>query len=207
MNKEIEYLDIYDENKNHIGKEDRKIVHEKGLWHKTIHCWLFDNEGNIFFQIRANNEGFYTTASGHIQAGETINEAFDREVKEEIGYDVDESKLIFVQEVEWKMDKLKKDGTMFIDRAWANVCICPYEGIYNDFNFQPGEVDGIVKVNAKNTLELFNDNLNEIDATIITSNGIEERKVKKEEFLINEGETYLGKYGFVLESVIENTRS
>ena len=207
MNKEIEYLDIYDENKNYLGKEDRKIVHEKGLWHKTIHCWLFDKEGNIYFQIRANNEGFYTTASGHIQAGETINEAFDREVKEEIGYDVDESKLIFVKEVTWMMDKIKKDGSKFIDRAWANVCICPYEGNDTDFDFHNDEVDGVVKVNAKDTLDLFNDKLEKIAATIITDETNTEKEITKEEFLLNEGETYLGKYGFVLESVVENTRS
>ena len=48
----MELLDIYDEKGNLIGTEDRKIVHEKGLWHKTVHCWLYDDKGNIFFQIR-----------------------------------------------------------------------------------------------------------------------------------------------------------
>lgn len=46
----MELLDIYDENGKHIGTEDRKIVHEKALWHKTVHCWLYDNNGNVFFK-------------------------------------------------------------------------------------------------------------------------------------------------------------
>lgn len=81
----MEYLDIYDEDKNYLGKELRSVVHEKGLWHNTVHCWLYDKEGNIYFQIRKDEKTLYTTASGHVSAGETIKEAFGREVKEEIG--------------------------------------------------------------------------------------------------------------------------
>lgn len=45
MINEIEYLDIYDENGNLLGKENRDIVHKNALWHKTVHCWLYDNDG------------------------------------------------------------------------------------------------------------------------------------------------------------------
>ena len=38
-----EYLDYYDENGNYLGKETRVKVHAGGLWHKTIHCWLYDD--------------------------------------------------------------------------------------------------------------------------------------------------------------------
>lgn len=68
----MEYLDIYDENKNYLGKELRKVVHEKALWHNTVHCWLYDNKGNVYFQIRKEEQTFYTTASGHVLAGESI---------------------------------------------------------------------------------------------------------------------------------------
>ena len=77
----MEYLDIYDENGKYLGKEERSIVHRDALWHKTVHCWLYDKEGNIYFQIRKDKEKLYTTASGHVQAGETVKEAFGREVK------------------------------------------------------------------------------------------------------------------------------
>ena len=84
----MEYLDIYDENGNFLGTEDRKVVHEKAYWHNTIHCWLYDNDGNIYFQIRKDKNKLYTTASGHVKAGETIKEAFGREINEEIGYKI-----------------------------------------------------------------------------------------------------------------------
>lgn len=54
----MEYLDTYDEQGNFIKKEDRKIVHELGLWHNTVHCWLYDKLGNIYFQIRSDEKNF-----------------------------------------------------------------------------------------------------------------------------------------------------
>ena len=113
----MELLDIYDENGNLIGTEDRKIVHEKGLWHKTVHCWLYDDKGNIFFQIRKEEKTFYTTASGHVSSGETLKEAFGREIKEEIGIDIDYNNAELIEVVNFKLDKVKKDGSVFIDRA------------------------------------------------------------------------------------------
>ena len=76
----MEHLDIYDEYMNKIGTEKRDIVHQNGLWHKTVHCWIYDDIGNVYFQIRADSGKLYTTASGHVLAGETVRDAFHREV-------------------------------------------------------------------------------------------------------------------------------
>ena len=72
----MEYLDYYDEKQNYLGRETRKNIHENALWHKTVHCWLYDEEGNVYFQIRKDENKFYTTASGHVVAGEDVKEAF-----------------------------------------------------------------------------------------------------------------------------------
>ena len=76
----MEYLDIYDESGNHIGKEERNKVHQNALWHKTVHCWLFDSDGYVYFQIRHDEKALYTTASGHVMAGETLEQGFAREI-------------------------------------------------------------------------------------------------------------------------------
>lgn len=117
----MEYLDIYDENSNYLGKEDRNVVHRDALWHKTVHCWLYDKEGNVYFQIRKDEQKLYTTASGHIKAGETIKEGFGREIEEEIGIKVDYDKAEFVNIYKFIMDKKKEDGSVFRDRAFSNV--------------------------------------------------------------------------------------
>lgn len=198
----MEYLDIYDENKNYLGKEERNKVHEIGAWHKTVHCWLYDNLGNVYFQIRSDEKKGYTTASGHLQAGETVNEAFKREIKEEIGLDIDTSKLKFIKEVIWTMDKEEKN---YHDRVWANVCICLYDGNLKDFDFSNDEVDGIIKCQAKDALELFKGNIKTIEAVIMT-NHEETRSITIDDFVVMKHETALTKYGFILEAIIKETK-
>ena len=151
----MEYLDIYDEEGNYIGKEDRNIVHRDALWHNTVHCWLYDREGNIYFQIRKDEQKLYTTASGHVKAGETIKEGFGREIEEEIGIKLDYDKAEFVNIYKFIMDKKKEDGSIFKDRAFSNVYICIFNGNYDEFNYDESEVSGLVKVNAQQTLELL----------------------------------------------------
>ena len=71
-------LDFYDKEMQFIGTETRENVHARGLWHKTVHCWLYDDAGRIYFQIRKDVNKLYTTASGHMQSGEAIDDALRR---------------------------------------------------------------------------------------------------------------------------------
>lgn len=198
----MEYLDIYDDKGNCLGKELRDIVHKKGLWHKTVHCWLYDKLGNIFFQIRKDTNTLYTTASGHLLAGESISEGFRREIKEEIGIDIDASDAILVKVDPFMMDKKMKDGSIFKDRALANVYVDLYEGNYQDFLFDEEEVLGVVMLNANLVLEMFKNESGLVKGKMITSKQIIEKSFGMEDFLVNEGETALGKYGDILKKII-----
>jgi len=202
----MEYLDTYDENKNYLGKQTRDYVHANALWHNTVHCWLYDSNGNIYFQIRSDEKTFYTTASGHVLAGETIKEAFGREIKEELGLDIDYEKAELVDIVTWKMDKEKPDGTIFRDRAFANVYVYRYDDEnYEKFNFD-NELDGVVKVNARGALELFRNENGKIPVEVIMKENGKNIKINRNvdfhEFLVQKHETAIGKYGDVLNKVI-----
>ena len=164
----MEYLDYYDEDGNYLGYKSRDEVHKEGLWHNTVHCWLYEKDGSIYFQIRSDSHKFYTTASGHVLKGETIKEAFRREIKEEIGLDIDSSDATLVCINVWKMDKLKND-VLIKDRAKANIYIDLFEGNINSFNFDPKEVLGVVKVKAAEALNLFRSGSGKIKAEIITT--------------------------------------
>lgn len=202
----MEYLDIYDEEGNYLGQELRDIVHREALWHKTVHCWLYDADGNIYFQIRKDEETFYTTASGHVLAGETVEEGFAREIKEEIGIDVDITNCELVGVVKFKMDK-EKNGKPFRDRAFSNVYVCEFDDDIKKFDFDKNELLGLVEVNAKEALELFKNERVSINGVKITNengeNVAHESEVKLSDFLVNKGETALKKYGDVLNKVIE----
>lgn len=203
----MEYLDTYDENKNFIGKYTREYVHENALWHNTVHCWLYDSDGNIYFQIRKDENKLYTTASGHVMAGESVKEAFGREIKEEIGIELDYGKAELVNIYVFKMDKTKSDGSIFRDRAFSNVYVAEFDKDYNKFNFDKNEINGLVKVNAKDTLDLLLKEIGNISAQVIIDedNDIKvlDKTIDFEEFLVNKNETAAGKYGDILRKVIE----
>lgn len=199
----MEYLDIYDENGNYIGVEKRDIVHKKALWHNTVHCWLYDKEGNIYFQIRKDENKLYTTASGHIIAGETIKEGFGREVEEELGIKVNYNEAILVDIVKFSLDKIKKDGSCFKDRAFANVYVCEFNRDNLEFNFDEDELNGLVRVNAKETLEILKKGEGSLNGEVILKDTIKKETIKFSDFLVNNGETAIGKYGDVLNKIVE----
>lgn len=206
----MELLDIYDENGNHIGVEDRKKVHTDALWHKTVHAWLYDKEGNVYFQIRTEEGKLYTTASGHLQAGDTVESAFKREIFEEIGLDIDSSDATKVDVVRFVLDRENKDGSMFRDRVFANVYVDEFDGDISKFNFDPNEVKGLVKLNAKEALNLVLTEKGSIKGFEIIQVDNEIKEIEKEftieDFLVNKGETAEGKYAKVLEKIIEITK-
>ncbi len=202
----MEYLDIYDENGNYLGTEQRDIVHKKALWHKTVHCWLYDQSGNVFFQIRKDTGTLYTTASGHLKAGESISEGFAREIYEEIGVKIDASDAEMVGVIPFIMDKEMKDGSYFRDRAFSNIYVDLYEGNYADFSMDQDEVIGLVLVNAKEVLSLFQKESGSVRGIIIhLDHTQEERDINFAEFLVNPGETAMSKYGEILKKVISLT--
>lgn len=198
----VEYLDYYDEDWNFLWKETRENVHANWLWHNTVHCRLYTKQWDILFQIRADTHTFYTTASWHVLSGETIKQAFNREIMEELWIDIDSSDAEFVSVVPWKLDKQKSDWTWYRDRAKAHVYVDLYEWDYSDFDFDPAEIQWVAVVNAKETLQLFTRWSGEIQATIVTNNWIQKEMVGIDRFLVTQNEIYLWKYGDILGKVI-----
>lgn len=54
----MELIDVFDGNYNLIGTEERDIVHEKGLWHQTFHCWVIRPNGKMVKTINVMHENF-----------------------------------------------------------------------------------------------------------------------------------------------------
>ena len=101
-----------------------------------------------------------------------------------------------------KLDKQKSDWTWYRDRAKAHVYVDLYEWDFSDFDFDPAEIQWVAVVNAKETLQLFTRWSGEIQATIVTNNWIQKEMVGIDRFLVTKNETYLWKYGDILEKVI-----
>ena len=196
----MEYLDIYDEYMNKIGQETRDTVHHNGLWHKTVHCWMYDDDGNIYFQVRADSGKLYTTASGHVLAGETVRDAFHREIFEEIAVDTDVSNAIALEVVFWRQDNPQKN---WHDRAFAHIYANKLPLNFAKFHFQSDEVAGLVRIKARDCLGLLMDKSEKVTATKITEAGTFNKNITKQDFLTAPNETAIVKYGYVLQSIIQ----
>ena len=86
-----ELFPLVDEQGTVIGKATRGECHSGShLLHPVVHLHVFDAQGNVYLQKRPEwkdiQPGTWDTAvGGHIDFGETPEEALTREVREELG--------------------------------------------------------------------------------------------------------------------------
>jgi isopentenyl-diphosphate delta-isomerase len=53
----MELIDIVNENNEFTGQiEEREIAYEKGLWRRTVSCWIMNEKGEILLQKRSSNK-------------------------------------------------------------------------------------------------------------------------------------------------------
>lgn len=95
-----EYIDIITETGEPTGKIALKSeVHKNGWWHNTIHVWLYTKNGKLLLQQRSREKSIFpllwdVSAAGHIDAGENFLDAAIREVKEELGLELEPKDLV-----------------------------------------------------------------------------------------------------------------
>lgn len=138
-----EYFDIVDENNAPTGeKRLRSEAHTQGLWHRTVHIYLFrKKEDGIDFlvHLRSKTKDLHpnkwdTRFGGHVKAGETLEGTVLDELKEEIGLDVKLSDLI-VGEV------YQRDN--FPNREFTAVYYCNFTGDESSLIFSDNEVQRV----------------------------------------------------------------
>lgn len=86
----MELLDVIDEEGRKTGKkEDKDVVHAMGIWHKEVAVLIENEEGEYLIQKRAKTKkqapNKWGLTAGHVDAGESYEEAMAREIQEELG--------------------------------------------------------------------------------------------------------------------------
>jgi isopentenyl-diphosphate Delta-isomerase len=81
---------LVDELDHEVGLMEKLEAHEKGLLHRAISVFVFNSSGELLLQRRAfdkyHSEGLWTnTCCSHPLPGESIKEAGERRLMEEMG--------------------------------------------------------------------------------------------------------------------------
>ncbi len=98
-----EYWDLFHEDRlptNITSKRGAKIP--DGLYHLVVHSWIMDFNGNFLISQRQEGRPYellWERTGGSALAGETSLEAARREVKEELGIDLCETRAYFIKSV------------------------------------------------------------------------------------------------------------
>ena len=139
-----ELIDIYNE-KN----EDLKIIkmrseaHEKGLWHRSSHIWVYNDNSEILLQLRSSNKIIFpnrwdVSSAGHIGAGELPLESAIRELQEEIGIIPTDKDIQF-----YKISKQSSQYGKLLDNEFHYVYFFKFNGDISNLVLQKEEVEDI----------------------------------------------------------------
>ena len=129
-----EYFPLVNEEGKTIGKATRKECHSGSkMLHPVVHLHIFNDNGDLYLQKRSlrkdRQPGKWDTAvGGHIDDGESVEEALRREVREELGV-TDFSPIMITSYI--------------FESAIEKELVNTFRTVYNGpFNPDPEELDG-----------------------------------------------------------------
>lgn len=90
----IENVILVDVNDNELGVMEKIKAHEEGLLHRAFSVFLFNSNGEVLLQQRNKNKyhsgGLWSnTCCSHPRPGESISDAANRRLREEMGMEAD----------------------------------------------------------------------------------------------------------------------
>lgn len=122
-----EYWDVCDRNGRKLGytkRSDEEFL--DGEYHLGASVWIADSKGKLLIQKRAASKrtgpSLWSITGGKVQAGECSIEACVREVKEELGFVLDEQDIRFLYRSTGP-DMLFDDYIVICDLSIEKACL------------------------------------------------------------------------------------
>ena len=146
-----EYFDVLDENGNKTGEQKlRTEVHRDGDWHRAVHIWIINQNGEVLLQRRSPNKDsnpnmLDISCAGHLSAGDESLEGAIRELKEELGLDVQPEELQLVK----TFKRSSRYTETFLNNEFVDLYILRTEKTVDDMKMQEEEVSEIFFVPYK----------------------------------------------------------
>ena len=137
----MEKWDAYSVDRIPLGRSVvRGERHDEGLYRMVVHAAIFNSEGRLLIQQRCTQkktfpEKWDVTVGGGSLCGETSREAMQRELREELGLDIDFSELrprltvnfddgfddYYIIEKNLSLDSLRLQTEEVMDVRWATL--------------------------------------------------------------------------------------
>ncbi len=155
-----EFFDILDEDGNKTGRTKlRNEVHRDGDWHKAVHIWILNENGDVLLQRRcatkdSNPNMLDISSAGHLSAGDESLTGAIRELKEELDLDVKPNELQFIK----TLKRSSKYTSIFINNEFDDLYILRTDKKIEDLKYQEEEISEIFFVPYKKFKEMVNNN-------------------------------------------------
>ncbi len=154
----FELFDVVNSKDQVIDCKTRAEVHRNNLLHRSVHAIVFNDKGEIFLQHRAphrdNNPDLWdSSVAGHLQTGESYDEAMVREIEEEIG--------VILESVPDRLFKLQASAITDYEFCWIYRLVHngPFEiDVHEAVEgrwFRPADLDRWIETNPQELTSAF----------------------------------------------------
>lgn len=138
-----EYLEIFDENNQSLGfTKLRRQVHKDGNWHRTAQIYILNSRKELLCNLRNPLKEVFPSLwdlsiGGHLDPGETYEQAAIRELEEELNLLVKPVDLLFLSYM--KIDG-KDELADLLDREHSGIFIYHTDKEATEFKYQTEEI-------------------------------------------------------------------
>ena len=153
-----EIIDELNEKGEVIGAIDKDLAHKEGRLHRAIHLWIINDEGEILLQKRCGDKKLYpntwdVSVGGHVSSKENSIDALSREIKEELGIDLDLGSVEYFGTIHERLKYDDVDSNELVD-----VFIARQNVNQDDIHLQKEEVSDAQWVSIEEMFHLMDNN-------------------------------------------------
>lgn len=138
----------------------REECHKKGLWHRAVYAFIIDDDGNVLLQKRSSNKKLWpnmwdVTVGGHVDSGEFGRQALVREVKEELGVEINDNDIKYLV----GSTSINQKGDI-INKHYNECYLITKKVDISKINLQKEEVSEVKYFSKEELLERISNNYN-----------------------------------------------